>query len=366
MLKELISLEPAPGTDAHLAAHLQALCASVPMAKLQGVEPLPANGPVDLVARLQVGQADWKLFIERKSSGQPRHVREGAFQLIQAQTREPEASYGVVAAPFVSPQSRAILQESGLGWMDDAGNVRLSFGGIHIHIEKTDHDPFATRRTQQSLFSPKSARLLRLMLETPASWKVKALSEQAGVSLGQVSNVRKLLLDKEWAELDPAGGMRLTQADRLLAAWREAITPPTVALKGYTLASGKEMDATLKPMFAQARLVGARVLLASHSVARRLAPYARVAGEFFYADEPGLELIRQHLQLSTVDKGENITVYAPMDAGLFQEPGLMVSGLPATGLVQTCMDLWASGERGQEAAEHLWREKMAARLERSS
>lgn len=60
-----------------------------------------------------------------------------------------------------------------------------------------------------------------------------------------------------------------------------------------------------------------QVPLASHSVARRAAPYARVAGEFFYATDLGFRLLKRHLQISPTDQGENVTIFRAGDDGLW-------------------------------------------------
>ena len=50
------------------------------------------------------------------------------------------------------------------------------------------------------------------------------LKQAAGVSLGQVSNVRKLLLDHEWAEVG-GDGLRLNKPEELARAWQKSYEP---------------------------------------------------------------------------------------------------------------------------------------------
>ena len=59
------------------------------------------------------------------------------------------------------------------------------------------------------------------------------LADKAQVSLGQVSNVRRALIDREWATAEAGEGLRLTQPDALLDAWRDdGLHPPSIALRG--------------------------------------------------------------------------------------------------------------------------------------
>jgi hypothetical protein len=99
-------------------------------------------------------------------------------------------------------------------------------------------------------------------------------------------------------------------------------------------------------------------VLSSFSAARWLAPYARVAGEFLYADAGGEEILTQHLKLEPAARGENVTIDRPRDQGVFLENPEPKPGLRCTGLVQTFLDLAAAGERGAEAADHLRQQKI--------
>jgi len=314
------------------------------------------GGRADIEVDLDVHGQPWKLLIEAKSSGEPRTVREATWQLRKAIEAMPANTYGLLAAPFLSASSQEILREAGFGWLDLTGNCRLAFDSIHIEIAKTARNPFSTKRTLKSLFAPKSARLLRLMLTIPGPWKVTDLATRAKVSLGQVSKVRQALLDKEWAIAEQGAGLRLRNPDALLNAWRDVAAPPEVESRGYTLAHGKELDTQLKLLFSRAQLENANILLASYSAARWLAPFARVSGEFFYADSRGADLLQRHFRLEAAAKGENITILKPIDDAMWDEGIVISRDLRGASLVQTYLDLWTSGERGREAAEHFRRE----------
>lgn len=195
------------------------------------------------------------------------------------------------------------------------------------------------------------------MLREPGPWLVTELSQKAGVSLGQVSSVRTMLLEKEWAHIDPQGGLKLHQPAALLDAWREVAKTPKVVFEGHTLMLGKDFDLQLQLLFADAKLQGAQVMLATHSVARRTAPFARVAGEFFYADAQGLALLKEHFLVAPTDKGGNITVFEPGDDAIWLDATEQApTAIRSASLIQTYLDLCASGERSREAADHLRRE----------
>lgn len=330
-------------------------------------EPHRQDRGCDGVADFTIAGESHRLIIECKSSGQPRYVREAMGQLSREIVRATGLTRGLVIAPFLSLASRAMLAESGMGWLDLAGNARIAFPRFHREICMAARDPFATKREQRSLFFPKSARLLKLLLHQPqVSWKVVELAAQADVSVGQVSNVRRALIEREWARAETEG-LRLTQPDALLDAWRDdGVQAPSVVLRGYTLKHGRELDTTIDEVFAEAARWESHMLLASHSVARRVAPYARVAGEFFYAAPAGIELLKRHLQISPTDKGENVTIFRAGDEGLWQETMSLGNQLQGTGPIQTYLDLLSTGERGREAADHWRAEKIKPMLSKES
>lgn len=321
----------------------------------------------DFLLELNVEGRNWRLACEVKSSGQLRHIRMAALQLKDYVRRFPADAglYPVVLAPFISPAGGQLCQEMGVGYADLAGNCRLAFGNIYIE-KSVAQNPFIERREQRSLFSPKSARVLRLLLSSPGrAWKVAELAHEAGVSLGQTSAVRKMLVDREWVAARH-GELRLSHPAALLDAWREAYVPARVTRsRYYTLLHGAELERALKEVLSSVRVVevlsggdGPMALLSSFSAARWLAPYARVSGEFLYADEAGEERLRSMLKLESVPRGENVTIDRPKDDGVYMASLETGPGLRCTGLVQTYLDLAAAGERGGEAADYLRQQKI--------
>jgi len=234
------------------------------------IDPVPSRRDrgYDGEANFTIDGEAHRLIIECKSSGQPRYVRAAMSQLSLEAIRANGLTRGMVIAPFLSPASRTVLAENDVGWLDLAGNARIVFPRFHLEISKADRDPFATKREQRSLFYPKSARLLKLLLHKPfLAWKVAELAAEAGVSVGQVSNVRRALIEREWAHAETGEGVRLTQPDALLDAWRDdGLQLPSVVLRGHTLKHGRTLEAAIEEAFAEGATRGSHVLLASHSV----------------------------------------------------------------------------------------------------
>ena len=345
-------------------ALLRGLLRHVPFLKLasfkkDGQVSSASTDRADRVVQVVTGDRKWTLLVEEKRLGQPREVRTGLLQLEHSLKNLPEHTlrYGVLLAPFISEESAKLCVEAGIGYADLAGNARLSFDQVFIEMRGADN-PFREKRETRSLFAPRAARVLRVMLTSPLrAWKVMELVAATGVSLGQVSNVRKLLLDREWAIVGEAG-LRLSKPEELARAWQKTYEPrPLLRETAYTLLHGEELEAAIKVALTEAGK-GAHAVLASYSAARWLAPYARQATHFFYADVQGLDVLRCHLQLQSVARGENVILCEPREDDIFKGRVEAAPGVWCSGLVQTWLDLSVAGERGGEAAEHLLREKL--------
>ena len=350
--------------EAKFEALLRELLDRVPFVKLASLKKDARISPnshdrADRLAQITAGDRKWRLVVEEKRLGQPRVVRTAVLQLEHYLKLLPAdlPVYGLLLAPFISEESARICTEAGIGYADLAGNARLSFDQVYIETRGADN-PFRERREKRSLFSPRAERVLRVLLTPPLrAWKVTELQEAAGVSIGQVSNVRKLLLDREWAVVSEAG-LRSSNPEELARSWQRSYELRSKHREtAYTLLHGEALDDAMRAALAQSGK-GEHAVLASYSAARWFAPYARQATTFFYADKQGAEILKQHLQLQEVSRGENVIVLEPREDDVFSGRVEAAPGIWCSGLVQTWLDLSVSGERGGEAAEHLLREKL--------
>lgn len=347
-------------------AKLQEALARVPFISIGAAEAPPLFGLLgprnpDFLLPVQVGNDTWSLACEVKGSAQPRQARSAVLEMndyLKA-LRDPKV-YPVLLAPYISPDSAEICRQAGVGYADSAGNCRLVFGTVFIERSGATN-PKAEKRGLRSLFSPKAARIMRCLLREPHRiWRVKELEEETGVSLGQVSNVRQALLEREWAEAR-SDGLILRRADALLDAWRDAYEKRrSQRNRYYTMLRGDALEQQIKAAL-NAAGQGEHALLASFSAAHWQAPFARYPTQVFYADETGESILQQWLQLEPVSKGENVIVERPADEGVlaYINRDKAAPGIWCTGLAQTYLDLYSAGERGIEAAEHLRQTRIA-------
>jgi outer membrane receptor protein involved in Fe transport len=91
-----------------------------------------------------------------------------------------------------------------------------------VFMQKTDYpNRFKEKRDLKSLYAPKAERILRVLLCNPGKkWKIKELAVESGVSLGQASNVKRILFDRELIS-GKRGEFSLTDPLTLLGEWAE-------------------------------------------------------------------------------------------------------------------------------------------------
>ena len=339
---------------------LRALLEQVPTIELLQVKHHSVESGVraDLTLHVEASGMSHILLCEVKANGQPRHVRSTLLQLQHDVAQQTQRASPVFIAPYLSADAQAMCREHSVNYLDFEGNARLLFDSVFIERQVATK-PVVERRELRSLFKPKSAQVLRVMLRDPGrTWRVTDLAEAGGVSLGHVSNVRTGLLDREWAKVSEEG-VFLSQPGALLDAWRVAYeTPLGQKLNFYTTLHGSSFEEAAKGALDSKGQSGLAAF-ASFSAAHWLAPYARTGMQYFYADEAGLERLRAALKLSSSIKGENVSITVLKDDGLFRDMVNPAPGIVCTSPVQTYLDLAASGERGSEAADYLREKELA-------
>ena len=259
------------------------------------------------------------------------------------------AGYPVIVAPFISPESAAILIEEDVGYVDLAGNFRLVFDQVHLECE-VPGNPFRVQREVRNLFNPQSARVMLTLLTQQGPWQGSQLSEATGVSVGYVSGLKKTLANHDWVETTRTS-IVVTRPGNLLDAWCAAATKPEFR-HYYTALHGTALQAALRACFKASG--PSQVLLAGPSAAEHLAPFVRGNALQVIATPASLESLEQHLKLTAVSQGANVLVELTDDDDMrFTCPREDTPGVPTTDAVSTYLSLWHQGERMQEAATHL-------------
>ena len=175
------------------------LLSRVPFIRLKYAKAVtkPRAMAEDSIVKVFIDGRPVKFILEAKSQGEPRLIRVAVAQL-KDYLKNTKDTYGILAAPYLSDASRQICKEGGVGCIDLAGNAFIAFRNIYIDISGIPN-PFPSSRISKSVFSPKSSRVLRVLLSDPSKrWFVEDLSREADISIGLTSRVKQSLLALEW------------------------------------------------------------------------------------------------------------------------------------------------------------------------
>ncbi len=334
---------------------LQACLEDIPFLQLMNISiSKDAQGP-DFSIDVRVQNRALTILAEFKTSGQPRLARQAAYQ-IKDSLANGLGKYGVFIAPYISSRAATVCKEVGIGYLDFVGNCFLSFETVFVQREGKPNSA-VQRREQRSLYSPKAERILRVLLSWPQqNWKTEALAQAAQVSFGQVSNVKKLLADREW--LTPnEDGIRLNNQGAVLDEWAAQYRfRRNQVVDYYSLAEVSEIEYQLAETCQRQQKLYA---LTAFSGAARLAPAVRYQRVVVYVDGDQ-DLIAGNLGWKRVTSGANISLLVPYDEGVFFD-SREIDGMRLVSSVQIYLDLQNYHNRGEEAAkairkviEQLW------------
>ena len=360
--------EPLKLDESSAVGAVRNLVVQLPNVEIESVEHAHAIGDnyqIDGRVSLNHGGINYVLIIEMKSDGAPRHVRAGVYQLkgyVAHLSQSDRTASGrrwipILVSRYLSPESRRICTDHDVAFLDLVGNAHLVFDNVYIDRAVAEK-PKSETRALRSIFTPKAAAILRVMLRSSnRAWRVTELAEEANASLGHVSNVRKALLNREWIAKREEGVV-LVRPDALLKAWRERYRRPHGRrIDGYTHLQPKQLDE---------RLLGdlnpyqhhPRAIYSLNSAAKRLAPFGRDSTHSFYVDEPGAERLREKLGLRPVARGANVVLRVPVDTSLFDDAIEPQPSVFCTSPIVTYLDLWNGNDRDREAADFLAEEHL--------
>lgn len=304
------------------------------------------NYRADLLVSFRKQNDRKTLLVEIKTSGQPLSARAAVNQLIVLLYKRP-GDYGVFVAPYISEASAEICKSNGISYIDFSGNCWLNLDSIFMEI-KGNPNRFSRKSELKSLFKPKAERILRAMLCEPGyEWSATELAKSAQVSIGQVSNIRKLLLEREWIQ-DQKRGINLIEPLQLLASWLTEYQPGRSTMYYlYDMGSVGNIESAISSFCNRTRT---RYAFTGFSGSSRYAPFTTYMTVAVYMDISQENITE--LPFKPVTSGANIRIISPYDDGVFYGTR-NIRGQSAASPVQCYLDLKDEKARGEEAAEVL-------------
>lgn len=358
-IESLVNISNGAGKGALEAKLLKAFPDLVPALKVTRTRRDPKLGTIHADLAVEVvtpsGHKRW-LFFEVKANPVPGLVRE-SLRRLKAELPKESSGYPMLAALFIGPRVREICLEEGAGYLDLAGNCYLRMDDFYIEKEVAKN-PFPRRGRPASLFTPVSSRILRVLLEEPdRDWAVTQLSQTARVSLGQVSEVCRRLLQEGYAEKTPKR-IRLTHPGKLLDAWRDGYLPAKNARLAYY-----SFDRNPQQIMAKAAATASsrrwNYAVTSFAGASLIAPFVRGISTvaWYVRDAAMVDFWVKAMDLRPVEAGPNALLLIPYDEGVFYKTQV-VDGISVAGNIQLYLDLYNNPTRGREQAEFLRQEKI--------
>jgi len=177
------------------------------------------------------------------------------------------------------------------------------------------------------------------------------LADEAQVSLGQASNVKKLLDSRELIE-KTEGGFTLREPFSILSEWsRNYAFRKNRTMDFYSLKSIPEIEAQIAEVCKRNKISYA---LTGFSGAARFASAVRYQRVMAFVDAEEDQLLKL-FEFKEVGSGANVTLLMPYDAGVFYGV-TKKEGIRVVSPVQLYLDLMGFKGRGEEAANALLEE----------
>ena len=337
---------------AEAAQRLREVLEEIPFVSVLRIEqqvPIAPGRVPDLVVEIDTSTGTRRLLVEVKTEGLPRTLRDAGEQLRAYVESLPDA-YGVLVAPYISDRGRALCQQLGVGCLDLAGNVYLAFD--QVFIAKSGYpNPAPVRRLRRALFSPRSTRVMRVLLADPARrWYVRDLAAEATISLAQTSALKRALLEQDLLS-EERRRIWLAKPEELLREWAKSYTydEANAVRSFYSMLRLPQLEERIAAECEQRNM---RYALTLFSGADRVAPFTRYDRAAAFV-EGGLDDIIAASELKSVPTGANLLLLRPYDEGVFY--GLQeIRGAKVASDIQLYLDLRNYKGRGEEAAEFLY------------
>ncbi|KXK62883.1 hypothetical protein AWW66_06025 [Micromonospora rosaria] len=331
----------------------------------------PFDGP-DAVWQLREQHAGYGLIlVEAKQSLTPRDVSRLRERLSGPVMRLMRGPTVLVVAPWLSPRTRALLEEAGHSYLDLTGNVRFRIDrpAVYLRLQGADRDPNPKPQSQARLQGPKARRLVRLLVEATPPYRSKSLAEAAGLTPGYVSKVLSSLDEQALVERNQRGLVEHVDWPALLLSsagsydmLRNNQASTFIAQEGARALYARILADIRRP----------DVVLTGSFAASSIAQVAAPAQLVLYVADP--ELMRRFGRLLPTDRGADVVLLKPEDTAQVEGTRTTDDGLRQVGLGQLVLDcLGGNGrlpEEGQavldwmRAHEDEWRRPDLPRLDR--
>jgi hypothetical protein len=224
-----------------------------------------------------------------------------------------------------------------------------------LYIDRKGNEPVhRTARPDANLGTPEAAQVIRALLKPEhnvLNWSSqRELQGQTkpGVSLGLVNKMVSFLRSEGHLVDKPNEGFSVPDKANLLAAWRDAYRFDRIPkVEWFTLLKSSEIEAALRNINSGNIT---RIAWAAFSASERQAPMVRQHKYWLMASDDHIDWAVDELKAKPVGTGANLVLMTAPDLGYLDGAQEEDQAGPCTHPLQTYVDTWHAGMRGQEAA----------------
>ena len=317
------------------------------------IEALAGRYRVDLLAEIASPAGESAvLAVEIKQTLEPRDVFRAVEQISVITADGSPRAVAVVAAAYISPRTRALLRDRGVGFADTTGNVHIevSTPGLFIATDGADHDPWPRHYKLRTLRGRGAARAMRAIIDTSPPCGVRELAQATGASAPTLSRVLDLL-EREAIVSRARGAVSAVDWQGAIRRWAEDYdqtdtNTPTTVLAPRGLPT---LERTLRTTQLAYAATGALA-------AQRFDPIAPARLAAIYVTD-AVETI-ERLDLRETDTGANVVLLDPFDPVVFDRT-VERNGLRCVSPSQLAVDLLTGPGREPSQGEQMlkWMEK---------
>jgi len=354
---------------------LDALRKQVPVKDLPGVRIAQVQQeperPFDLSFELISGKNRILVFGEIKQAPSPKVLAEIGPWIQRMKSLKADAAFAVVA-PALSPQAQAYCVANGIDFLDLAGNVSIQVPGKftlqRLGRRSPDRNQPSDSFRSMNVFSGRSSRVLRVLLEKPKVWSLTDIAKELAaegkrvqqifrqpmefaVSQGSISKALSSLEEQLWIRRQ-GSAVLVPEPRRLLVEWAEKYKERY----RWRLRSSFELPNPFGSSVSrineqlQEELVGAYAFTAA-AAASLVAPFVELDRvDIFLGSEEGGARLRQLADREST--GPKLRLIYPYDDGVFLY-SIREGGVPIVSNLQTYLDLYARGGRDLKQADYL-------------
>lgn len=332
----------------------------------------------DAQFRLESRGAEAKVYVEAKASCSPRTVAEIAPWVRRIKLMNPGTAVAL-ACPAISPRAQQLCIDNDVDFLDLAGNVYINTGDFLLQRAGRDSGRRIPRELPEGVgnpFSPRSSRVVRVLLEKPGTWRLKAIAAELeretrdnpitkGLSFAiDMSSISRAVsgLAEDLLVRKRGQDIIVTDPGRLLAAWAEKYRLQLQRWIRDSVAIGPLSPMSLSEVATELRRSGDEFVITSAAAATVTAPYVDVDVIEAFATRPNdfLETFSGRSKALPSSTGLRIRIVRAYDAGVFMY-ARMSKGLPIASAVQVFLDLYGRGGRDRKQADYLLEQVIKAR-----